>query len=92
MLALTEKNNCKYHVGEKWKFRSRPGEEGATLTIVKVEGNSKFGVIVHVSLEGVRIKSADAPSGFSQTVAHMPFSEAITLSEGVAFMEKAMNP
>ncbi len=73
---LTEAKDGKYQVGEKWKFRSRPGEENATLTIVKVESNAKLGVIVHVSLEGVRIKSAHAPTGFSETVAHMPFAEA----------------
>ena len=73
---LTEAKDGKYQVGEKWKFRSRPGDENATLTIVKVESNANLGVIVHVSLEGLHIKSAHAPTGVSESVSHMPFSEA----------------
>ena len=129
--TLSETNDGKYHVGEKWKFRARPGEEGATLTVVKVESAPKLGVIVHISVEGVRIKSPHSANGLAETIAHMPFAEAaieksvselvgkgaplpsfeegyrewrtafdaqkagvftITVGEGVAFMEKALNP
>lgn len=76
VLMLTETSVGKYHVGEKWKFRSRPGEESATLIIVKVESSATLGVIVHASLQGVHIKSAHSPTGYSETVAHMPFAEA----------------
>jgi hypothetical protein len=75
-VVLTDAKDPRYHAGEKWRFRSRPGEEDATLTIVKIESSAELGVIVHVSLEGVRIKNPHAPGGFSETVAHMPFSEA----------------
>lgn len=129
---LVGTKTAKYHVGEKWRFRSRPGEDTATLTILKVESDEKRGVtIVHITVEGVRIKAAHAPSGFSETVGHMPFDEAaiaksvtklvakdvplpafedgyqqwrtafdsgkggiftITVGEGIAFLEKAMEP
>jgi len=127
---LVDTSNARYHVGEKWSFQSRPGEENATFTILKVETDEKRGgVIVHITVEGVRIKCAQAPSGFSETVGHMPFDEAaidksvtrlvakdvqlppfedgyqqwrtafdsgkggiftITVGEGIAFLEKAM--
>ena len=108
---LVDTKTAKYHVGEKWRFRSRPGEDTATLTILKVESDEKRGVtIVHITVEGVRIKAAHAPSGFSETVGHMPFDEpaiaksvtkldsgkggifTITVGEGIAFLEKAMEP
>jgi hypothetical protein len=89
-LVLTETNDGRYHVGEKWRFRARPGEENATLTIVKVESNAKLGVIVHVSVEGVRIKSAQSPSGFSETVSHMPFAEAAIEKSVTELVAKAV--
>jgi len=68
--------DSRFHVGERWDYRTRQGEEKSALTIVKVETTPKLGVIVHVSLDGLRIKSAHAPSGFSETVSHMPFADA----------------
>ena len=73
---LIDTRNGKYQVGEKWKFNSRAGEENATLTVLKVESNAGLGVVVHVRVEGVRIKNTRAPHGISETIAHMPFSEA----------------
>jgi hypothetical protein len=31
---------------------------------------------IHVSLDGLRIKSPHSPKGFSETIAHMPFAES----------------
>lgn len=73
---LVDTNEGKFHVGERWSFHSRDGEENATLTVVKVESSPKMGTIVHVSLEGLRIRSAHAPNGITETVSHMPFAEA----------------
>jgi hypothetical protein len=64
------------HVGDQWTYRTRPGEGSSTLTIGKVETTPKLGVVVHVSLAGVRIKNSHAPTGYSETIAHMPFAEA----------------
>lgn len=72
---LTELNTGKYRVGQVWKFKPRPGEDGSTLTVVRVESSKDRGVIVHVSVEGVHIKNPRAPGGFSDTLQHAPFSE-----------------
>jgi hypothetical protein len=74
--ALSDVKNGKYHVGEKWSFQARTGEDHAAFTVVKVEANPKVGTIVHVSVEGVRIKSPLSPGGFTDTIAHMPFAES----------------
>lgn len=73
--VLIDTNESRFHIGEKWNYRARPGEEKSSLTIVKVELSSELGTIVHVSLDGLRVKSAKAPSGFSETISHMPFAE-----------------
>lgn len=72
---LTELNTGKYRVGQIWKFKPRPGEDGATLTVVRVESSKDLGVVVHVSVKGVHIKNPGAPGGFSDTLQHGPFSE-----------------
>jgi hypothetical protein len=73
--VLIDTNQSKFHVGERWSYRTRPGEEKSLLTIVKVESSPRLGIIVHISLDGLRVKSAHAPSGFSETISHMPFAE-----------------
>ncbi len=74
--VLSDVSNAHYHVGEQWTYRTRPGEGDSTLTIGKVETTPKLGVIVHISLAGLRIKNAHAPMGYSDTIAHMPFAVA----------------
>jgi hypothetical protein len=66
----------KYHVGQKWNYRTRPGEEDSLLTVVKVESAPKVGVIVHVSVEGLRVENPGVPGGVSERIHHMPFTEA----------------
>jgi hypothetical protein len=58
--------------GEAWRFRGGPGQDGAVLTVLRVE---RFGdrVFVHVRLDGVRIVHA---GGIATWVAHLPFDEA----------------
>jgi hypothetical protein len=72
---LTESNTGKYRVGQIWKFKPRAGEDGATLTVVRVESSKELGVIVHVSVKGVRIKNPHAPGGYTDALQHGPFSE-----------------
>jgi len=68
-------SHAKYKPGQVWHYRARPGEEQSTLTILKVESHPKLGTIVHVGLEGLRIKNAKAPGGLTSEATHLPFSE-----------------
>lgn len=71
----------KYKAGQVWSYKTRSQEPNSTFTIVKVEGNDKLGPIVHISLKGLKIKNPAHPSGFSDTVSHMPLAEkAVDLS------------
>jgi hypothetical protein len=90
--ALSDVNNAKYHVGEQWQYHSRPGEEESTLTIGKVEISPKLGVIVHITLAGLRIRNPHTPSGYSETVAHMPFAEAALDKSVTSLLKTAAVP
>jgi hypothetical protein len=72
---LSEVKTRKYGVGQVWSFKGRPGEESATLTIVRVESGKGLPVIVHVSLDDVRIANPHAPGGFTRIVEHAAFTE-----------------
>jgi hypothetical protein len=71
---LTEvANHAKDRAGQTWRYHARPGEEGSTLTILRVDQDKKLGVIVHISVSGVRIEGAGRSNDH---IGHLPFAEA----------------
>lgn len=66
----------KYRAGQVWRYKTRPAEPQSLLTVVKVEADPKQGTIVHIHLQGLRMKSRYAPTGIVDTISHMPLSEA----------------
>lgn len=73
--TLVEVHDGKYRAGERWSYRARPGDEESVLTILRVESSLNIGVIVHIRIDGLRLESAHAPGGVTETIAHMPFAE-----------------
>jgi hypothetical protein len=65
----------KYRAGQLWGYKNRPQEPDSALAIVKVEPSPTLGNIIHVSLTGLRVKNPRSVSGYSDYIAHMPFSE-----------------
>lgn len=61
----------RYRPGQKWAYQTRRGEEGSTLTILKVEQDPKLGEIVHIAIDGVKIKT---PTGVQTKLPHSPIS------------------
>src|SRR5712664_3426093 len=74
-VMLMDTNSSYYKVGQVWRYRTRPGEEASTLTIVKVESEPKLGIIVHVSVSGLKIRSSKSKTGFAENISHLPFAE-----------------
>ncbi len=68
-------NAEEFTVGQVWNYKTRPIEKNSVLTIVKID-NVKDIKIIHISLEGTKIKNTQAPSGFGDAVSHLPISEA----------------
>jgi hypothetical protein len=71
-----------FAVGQVWTYHVRPGDEGSTLQINRIDKDSKLGTIYHISLFGLRIPSSLAPGGFITNLPHLPVSEQ-TLEKSV---------
>lgn len=65
----------KYEPGQVWQYASREGEEDSIMVVVATEKNQAFGNIVNVYLEGLQIQNPHAPSGLTEVISHLPFSE-----------------
>jgi hypothetical protein len=69
----TEIKDSKFRPGQVWQYKTRPHEQGSTLTILKVESLPKFGTIIHIRVEKIRLRNCTGgpePDKFE----HMPFS------------------
>ena len=81
----------RYQVGQTWHYKTRPGEEESTFTVLKVESHPVVETIVHVSVQGVRLENPQAPNGFSGEIKHMPFAEE-AIDKSVLDMVSKNNP
>ena len=67
--------DSKFVPGQVWRYKTRPGEENSTVTILRVEKTPKLGTIVHVRVDGVRF--TNCTGGPSPTaIEHAPLSRA----------------
>ncbi len=64
------------NIAEKdvWSYPTRSGESSSTLTILKIEKINGIEV-VHIRIDGLKIKNNHRPTGFSEEIAHMPFDK-----------------
>jgi hypothetical protein len=71
---LKEVKDDKYEPGQVWSYKTRSGEETSTLTILRVEAAPQSKRIVHIHVDGIKLrncKGGNAP----ETVEHMPFAK-----------------
>jgi hypothetical protein len=69
----TEIKESKFRPGQIWQYKTRPHEEGSTLTILKVESFPKLGTVIHIRVEKIRLRNCTGgpePDKFE----HMPYS------------------
>lgn len=59
-------------VGDIWAYKNRPGEDGSTLTILKIENYPKLGKVVHIRVDGFRMINPVTGSEFND-MPHLPF-------------------
>jgi hypothetical protein len=72
---LVDVRDPTYTPGQVWAYRTRPGEDSSTLTILKVERADTLGTIVHVSVSGLAIRNPGAPDGVIHEASHLPFAK-----------------
>lgn len=83
---MKESGKSKYKVGQKWSYSARPGEERSYLIILKIDNDDKLGRIIHIAIRGLKIKNPRSPDGLSDSVNHMPFSEAAIEKSGLRLL------
>jgi hypothetical protein len=67
-----------FRAGQVWRYSTRPGEEGSTLLIQRVERDAKLGIIIHIGVSGLNLRGVVGAKG---EIGHMPFAEsAVTRS------------
>ncbi len=83
----------RYAEGQLWTFRPRPGEDGATLLINRVESHPKLGAIFHISVFGVRLDNPVIPGAVITDLPHFPVSRE-TLDKSCLELQgmRAANP
>lgn len=69
----------KFKVGQIWKYNTRTGEDNSTLTILKVEKYDSAGIVIHIYVNGLKLKNPQRPSGFSDDIGHLPLSKDAVL-------------
>jgi hypothetical protein len=63
-------------VGERWSYHTRPGEEGSTFVVGRIEQSPSGQRIVHVRVEGIQLKIPPEPKTY---IPHVPIDEGMLL-------------
>lgn len=64
-----------YKVGQKWAYKTRSTEENSLFTILKIEELPKTGIVIHISVDSLRVKNSNFKGGYTYRIAHLPFSK-----------------
>jgi hypothetical protein len=65
---LTDATDTKFKVGQRWAYWARNGEESSTLIVAKIERHPTQGVILHIGLDGLKLKDGKG------IIPHMAFA------------------
>ena len=64
-----------YRPGQVWGYQTRPCDEQSYLIVVKVDDALELINIVHICIEGVRVKDPLSRQWTVKTIGHMPIAE-----------------
>lgn len=73
--------------GQRWTYRTRPGERESTLVITAIDADARLGNIVHVRIDDVRLKTKHSRTGEATCIGHAPIAEEAILPELVECVE-----
>ncbi|MDH5035534.1 hypothetical protein [Chryseobacterium cucumeris] len=76
-----------YSVGQEWNYKTRPTEKNSTLTILKIEEYPETGKVIHISVNGLKMKNPASPTGYAENLSHLPISEE-ALNNSVTTLKK----
>lgn len=61
--------------GQVWTYKTRPGENKSTLTVLKIEQYKDLGQVVHVRIDGIRMRNP-VKGNIVTDIPHLPFRGA----------------
>ncbi len=88
---IENQNTTELKSGQIWKYNTRKGEEKSRVVILKVEDYGKRGQIVHISVNGVRIKNEHIEGGISKEIEHLPFDNETIIKSLTELESKTEN-
>ncbi len=88
LMIMGASNARDYAAGQVWTYHVKPGDEGSTLQINKVEQDPKLGAIFHISVFGLRITNPRVAGGILTELPHLPVSKE-TLDKSVESLSHA---
>lgn len=78
-----------FAVGQVWTYQTRPGDEGSTVQINRIETVARLGVVFHLSVHDVHLRSDEAPEGFVVTdLPHFPAAQESLETSVIALSER----
>ena len=81
----------KFKVGQVWKYNTRLGEENSTIEILKVEKYDSIGVVIHISLSGLKLRNPQKQMGYSDEIGHLPLSKEALLKSVTTLVSESNN-
>ena len=75
LLVMGASSARDYAAGQVWTYHVKPGDEGSTLQINKVEQDPKLGAIFHISVFGLHISNPRVAGGILTELPHLPVSK-----------------
>lgn len=89
LIVGAQETEAKYKPGQKWSYKTRPGEEDSYLIVLKVDKDPQLGDIIHIALRKLKMKNERLADGsFSENVNHMPFSQEAIDKSGLKLLEE----
>lgn len=89
LTADAQQTEAKYKPGQRWSYKTRPGEEDSYLIVLKVDKDAKLGNIIHIALRKLKMKNELSPDGsVRENVNHMPFSQEALDKSGLKLLEE----
>ena len=76
--------------GQVWRYHTRPGAEGPLLIVGTVDRAPQVGLVVHIKLVDVAIKSPKLPGGVANVLTHLPMTEEALLRSVTAPVDTSL--
>ncbi len=77
--------------GQVWRYRTRPGAEGSLLIVGAVDRAPQIGLVVHIKLVDVAIKSPGLHGGVASVLTHLPMTEEALLRSVTAPVDTSLS-